>query len=144
MPKAIAHKDDDVRMPDDSGTPAPVITDGHLDAGMEAFFNIMKAWKVSDNDARVLLGAPSRATFYNWKRGVIRTVPHDVVTRLSFVLGIYKDLQILYSDPAMADGWVRHANALLGGQTALQRMRAGQVTDLSAVRDLLDQVRGGW
>ena len=31
-----------------------------------------------------------------------------------------------------------------GGQTALQRMLAGDVTDLAAVRAYLDAERGGW
>ena len=150
MPSTIAFPDNfpasgrRQRAAADNDTPTPVITDDHLAAGMEAFFNVMKAWKVSNDDARALLGAPSRATLFNWKRGAVKTLPHDTVTRLSYVLGIYKDLQVLYSDPAMADGWVNRRNALLGGQTALERMLAGDVTDLAAVRELLDQARGGW
>ena len=38
---------------------------------------------------------------------------------------IYKALQLLYSDGAQADGWVRRPNQAFGGQTPLQRMAAG-------------------
>jgi hypothetical protein len=94
--------------------------------------------------ARVLLGGPSRATLYNWKAGRVRALPHDTLQRISYLLGIHKALQILYSDPALADVWVRRPNAAFGGQSALERMLAGDVTDLAAVRCHLDAARGGW
>ena len=111
--------------------------------GLRAFFRIMDAWGVDNETARILLGQPSRSTFFHWKKGLVRGVPHDTVRRVSYVLGIYKALHILFRDPAQADGWVTRENDLLGGQTALERMRAGDVTDLAAVRGLLDAVRGG-
>jgi hypothetical protein len=94
--------------------------------------------------ARVLLGRPSRATLYNWKAGRVRSLPHDVLCRISQLLGIYKALQILYQDPVLADGWLGRPNAAFGGQSALERMLAGDVTDLDAVRTHLDAARGGW
>ena len=44
-----------------------------------------------------------------------------------------------------ADAWVRQPNtaAPFGGQTALTRMLAGNVSDLNLVRRYLDGVRGG-
>jgi hypothetical protein len=113
-------------------------------AGFEAFFRIAELWGLTVEQSRTLLGRPPRATYYNWKRGRVASVPHDVVTRLSTVLGIYKALQVLYSDPALADHWVRRPNAAFGGQSALERMLAGEITDLAAVRHYLDAVRGGW
>ena len=62
----------------------------------------------------------------------------DTLERLSYLLGIYKALQILLPDPAAADAWVRRPNAapLFAGRSALDRMLAGNVSDLSAVRQL--------
>jgi hypothetical protein len=118
------------------------LTPAKVAAAMRAFFRIGEAWGLGAEQMRVLLGQPSRATLYNWKRGAIRTVPLDTVSRLSLVLGIWKALQILFPDPAQADGWVHRPNELLGGQSALERMLAGEVTDLAEVRALCDAARG--
>lgn len=69
---------------------------------------------------------------------------HDTLQRLSYVLGVYRALQVLYSQPKMADGWVMRPNAAFGGGSALDRMLGGDVTDLAAARNYLDAVRGGW
>ena len=73
------------------------------------------------------------------------TLPRDTLERLSNLLGIYKSLQILLPDAAAADAWVRQPNsaAPFGGRSALQRMLAGNVSDLHLVRRYLDGVRGG-
>lgn len=109
-----------------------------------AFFRLVGLWGLTMEQARVLLGRPSRATLYNWKAGKARSLPHDVLCRISHLLGIYKALQILYQDPALADGWLKRPNAAFGGQSALERMLAGDVTDLDAVHAHLDAARGAW
>jgi hypothetical protein len=69
-----------------------------------------------------------------------------VLERLSYVLGIYKSLQILLPEPERADAWVRRPNdaPLFGGGSALGRMLGGQVADLFLVRQYLDAQLGGW
>jgi hypothetical protein len=71
-------------------------------------------------------------------------VPTDVLERISYVLGIYKALHSLFVDRAQADSWVRRPNAapMLGGQSALDRMLAGQVGGLCIVRQYLEEQRG--
>jgi hypothetical protein len=113
-------------------------------AALRAFFRLVDLWGLSMEQARLLLGQPSRATLYNWKAGRVRTVPHDALRRISYLLGIYKALQILYRDPQLADAWISRPNAAFGGQSALERMLAGDVADLAAVRAHLDAARGGW
>ena len=112
-------------------------------AALRAFFRLVELWGLSVEEARVLLGRPSRATLYNWKAGKARVLPHDTVRRISYLLGIFKALQILYGDPQLADRWVKRPNAAFGGQSALERMLAGDVADLAAVRAHLDAARGG-
>jgi hypothetical protein len=112
------------------------------DVALRAFLRIAEHWGLSNEEARVLLGRPARATFYNWKAGKGRGLPFDTLRRISYLLGIWKALQILYADPALADGWVRQPNAAFGGQSALERMLAGDVADLAAVRAHLDAARG--
>jgi hypothetical protein len=123
--------------------PAAVSEEGRDAAALRAFFRLAELWGLSMEHARVLLGQPSRATLYNWKAGKARTLPHDTVRRISYLLGIFKALQILYGDAELADSWIRRPNAAFGGQSALERMLAGDVTDLAAVRAHLDAARGG-
>lgn len=114
-------------------------------AGLRAYFAIAAKWELSNDEAMVLLGRPGRTTFYSWKKGEVGQVAHslDLASRLSYILGIFKALEYLYQRPELADGWVRKPNNAFGGQSALERMLGGQVTDLAAIRDYLDSVRGG-
>ena len=111
---------------------------------MRGFFRIMELWGAQPATARAILGQPPLRTFYKWRGGEVGSVPMDTVRRIGYVSGIYKALQILYSDPAQADGWVRRPNEFFGGQTPLARMAAGDVTDLAAVRRYLDAARAPW
>jgi len=112
------------------------------EVGLRAFFRIISLWNLGEKDAMVLLGQPSRATFYNWKKGNVRQVPYDTMRRISYLLGIYKALQILFKSTDQADLWVHKENAAFGGQSALQRLLGGDVNDLAVVRQYLDAVRG--
>jgi hypothetical protein len=111
---------------------------------LEGFFAIMTAWGADAATARILLGSPAERTFYEWKRGNAKIVSEDTLRRIGYIAGIYKSLQILYSDPSLADSWVKRPNDFFGGQTPLQRMAAGDVTDLAAVRSYLDAARAPW
>lgn len=112
--------------------------------GLLAFFKIAEKWQLTTDQARRLLGSPSRSTYFRWKRDQTGPVPADVLERISYVLGIYKSLHLVFVDHAQADSWVRRPNAapMFGGQSALDRMLAGQVADLYVVRQYLEGQRG--
>jgi hypothetical protein len=111
---------------------------------LAGFFGIMHRWGVDNATARVILGEPAERTFYKWKTGEVGTLPGDTVRRIGYVSGIWKALEILYSDPSQADRWIYRPNRAFGGQTPLTRMAAGDVTDLAAVRQYLDAARAPW
>jgi hypothetical protein len=116
-------------------------------AGLRAFFNIARDWGLNTDEQMVLLGTPGRSTFFKWKAAPESAdLKRDTLERLSYILGIYKALQILLPDTAAADAWVKKPNAapLFGGQSALDRMLGGNVADLIVVRQYLDVQRGGW
>ncbi len=116
-------------------------------AGLRAFFNIARDWGLNTEAQMVLLGAPGRSTFFKWKSAPdTADLKRDTLERLSYILGIYKAQQILLTDTAAADAWVKKPNTapLFGGQSALDRMLGGNVADLVAVRHYLDARRGGW
>jgi hypothetical protein len=124
--------------------PRPVLTADAVAAGFRAVFRIFEAWDVSPRDALVLLGQPARSTFYKWQHGQIGSPPADTVRRISYLLGIYKAVELLFTDTRQADRWVREPNRAFGGQSALQRMLGGDVADLAAVRAYLDGARAPW
>ena len=113
---------------------------------LRTYFRIADAWGLSADEARKLLGDPPRSTFFLWKRNGEGALSRDTLERISYLLGIYKALQILLPDPAAADAWIRKPNAapLFGGKPALERMLSGNVADLYVVRQFLDAQRGGW
>lgn len=125
-----------------AGKPDPRPRGIDHDAVKRGFFRIMDAWEVRDSDAQVLLGRPSRTTFYAWKKGEGGKLSHDTLERVSYVLGIYKALQLLFSNPDQADAWMKKPNAAFGGQSALEHALGGRVIDLARVRQYLDFVRG--
>ena len=113
-------------------------------SAIKAFFNIMEKWGVRDEDARALLGGMSNGPFYEMKKNPNRTLDADTLTRLSYLVGIFKALNILYSE-ALADAWIQrpNANRIFGGQTPLAYMIKGGLPAMQVVRRLLDARRGG-
>lgn len=111
---------------------------------LRSFFGLAGHWNLRIAEQRKLLGDPPESTFYKWKREQDGAVGRDVLERISYLLGIWKNLQILFPATAQADAWLNKPNQapLFGGQSALQRMLSGNVSDLFVVRQYLDAQRG--
>jgi hypothetical protein len=122
----------------------PAVAEIDHKAALRGVFRILDLWGVSNDEARVILGQPAASTFYAWRKGDNARLPHDTLRRIGYIAGIFKALEIVYSDRALADGWVKRANRHFGGQTPLERMAAGDVTDLAAVRQYIDAARAPW
>lgn len=113
-------------------------------SALRAFFNIMDHWSIRDADARRLLGDVAASTFYAYKKDPTRTLDRDRLTRISYLVGIFKALNILHGE-ALADRWVTMANTnrIFAGRTPLDYMLRGGVPAMQVVRRLLDARRGG-
>ena len=113
-------------------------------SALRAFVNIMDRWDVKDVDARELLGGISNGTLYAIKRREKKVLNADELLRVSYLLGIFKALNILYST-ALADAWMTrpNTNPIFGGDTPLDYVRKGGIPALQTVRRLLDSRRGG-
>src|SRR5688500_7920922 len=111
---------------------------------LQAFFNIMARWKVRDEDARALLGGVTNGPFYEMKRKPQRVLDVDRLTRVSYLIGIFKALHILHGR-ALADQWVHLANRhpIFGGRQPLAYMVQGGLPAMQTVRRLLDARRAG-
>lgn len=113
---------------------------------LRTFFRIAELWRLSVDEQMTLLGVTARSTFYKWKQNQNTVLSRDALERISYILGIYKALQILLPSETAADEWVKQPNMAcpFGGRSALDRMMSGQVADLYVVREYLDAQRGGW
>ena len=114
-------------------------------AAIKAFLSIAEKWGVKDDDARHLLGGVSSGTFYSLKKDPERrALDQDAITRISLLIGIFKALNILYSEK-LADKWIQlpNSNPIFSGQTPLAYMMKGGQSAMQIVRRLLDDRRGG-
>ncbi len=88
-----------------------------------------------------LLGLSNEKTLYNWKKRPEKAkLPRDFLERASYILEIYRALQVLFSDEAQSDQWLLtpNDNPLFGGSVPMEKMLGGLVVDLATVRQFLD------
>jgi len=113
-------------------------------SAVRAFFNIAARWGIRDEDAKALLGGISNGPYYEMKKDPDRILDADRLLRISYLIGIFKALSILYSKK-LADAWVLlpNSNRIFAGQTPLAYMIKGGVPAMQMVRRLLDARRGG-
>lgn len=113
-------------------------------AAVKAFLNLARRWTLRDEDARALLGGMSNGPFYEMKRNPDRTLDTDRLTRISYLIGIFKALNVLYSE-ALADRWVQlpNSNPIFDGRTPLAYLIQGGLPAMHVVRRLLDARRAG-
>ncbi len=112
------------------------------DVALKTFFRITDGWGVSSAQQKVLLGDPPRTTFYKWRNGEGPVLSRDTLERISYVLGIYKALRILFPTEEQANAWPKKANREFDGDSALDVMLKGSVINLADVRRYLDYMRG--
>lgn len=113
-------------------------------SAIEAFFNIMDCWRVRDEDAKQLLGGITNGPYYELKKDRKRVLDPDKLMRISYLIGIFKALNILHSKK-LADEWVSlpNKNRIFGGMSPLAYMIRGGTPAMQTVRRLLDARRGG-
>ena len=122
--------------------PEPV-TEEEAAAMFRAAVRLFAHWDITDEQAATLLDMPVRS-YGRWKAGDLGRVDRDGRARLSNLLGIHKALRIIFREPERGYRWVREPNGAFGGQSALEVMLGGELTDLMRVRRYLDAERGGW
>jgi hypothetical protein len=117
--------------------------------GLRTFLNIADEWRLSEQERLRVLGFPARSTFHVWvakvRQGNDITLSADELIRISAVLGIYKDLKIIFSRDEDAVRWLRSPNTgpVFGGQAPLALITSGTQDALMLSRRYLDAWRGG-
>ncbi len=114
-----------------------------LSGAISAALNILEQWQLDREQQCAVLGISERS-WYDWKRQAPARVGRDTLERVSYILGIWKALRLLLPDRSAYKRWPHLPNqaALFGGRPPIERMTAGQVGDLYAVREWLDGWRG--
>jgi hypothetical protein len=112
-------------------------------SAIDGFLAIIDRWNIAMDTAGELLGGVPRSSVYRF-RTAAGTLRQDELTRISYVVGIYKALHILLPE-TMADQWMvrPNDNPLFNGVTPLTyALRAG-IPGLHQIRGLLDASLGG-
>lgn len=111
---------------------------------LKAYGRATEAWGLSLREASGLADM-SEST---WKRarkpGFAGELTKDQMLRLSAVIGIYKALELYFSDP-LARTWLTRPNRgpLFGGARPVDTAIDGGLPQILAIRTYLDALRGG-
>jgi uncharacterized protein (DUF2384 family) len=122
-----------------------VATRARLSApAVAAFFSIVEKWEVRNEDAMALLGGISNGRYYELKKSRKGLLSQDELTRISLLIGIFKALNILFSQ-RLANQWASrpNSNVMFSNIAPLQMLIRGGVPAMIGVRRLLDSRRGG-
>lgn len=114
-------------------------------AAVEAMVRLADIWRLTSSEICALLGEVSERTWFRMKKGEWSgALSQDALTRVSALVGIFKDLRLLFSIP-LADEWVRLPNKgpLFGGRRPLEAMIEGGIPKMLEVRRHIDALRGG-
>ena len=109
-----------------------------------AFFSIIEKWKLRNEDGMGLLGGASHGRYFELKKNRKGLLSQDELTRISLLIGIFKALNILFSQ-RLANQWPSrpNSNPMFNDGAPLQFLTRGGVPGMIGVRRLLDSRRGG-
>ena len=87
---------------------------------------------------------PVLKRFYEMKKKPELTLHADTLMRISYLVGVFKALNVLYSE-MLGDAWVQrpNTNRIFGGRTPVVYMIKGGLPAMQVVRRLVDARRGG-
>lgn len=106
----------------------------------KSLMNLVQRFDLKEGEARILMGDMPRSTYTSHKAKLNR----DQKERVSYLLGIYKSLRILFDDGEQARTWINRENTLppFNGVTPKYYMLEGGIVRLAEVRKFLDFWRG--
>jgi hypothetical protein len=114
-------------------------------AAVDGVVRLAEIWRVTSAEICALLGDVSERTWFRMKKGEWSgTLSQDALTRVSALVGIFKGLRLLFSEP-FSDEWVRLPNKgqLYAGRRPLDAMIEGGIPKMLEVRRHIDAMRGG-
>ncbi|MDB5514593.1 MAG: hypothetical protein JWQ17_1351 [Tardiphaga sp.] len=112
---------------------------------VDGIVRLAEIWRLTGAEVCALLGDVSERTWFRMKKGEWSgALSQDALTRVSALIGIFKGLRLLFSEP-LSDEWVRLPNkgSLYGGRRPLDAMIEGGIPKMLEVRRHIDALRGG-
>ena len=115
----------------------------------KAMIRLATHWALTESQLATLMSL-SVPTIQRWKKqvranGQLSTaLGPDTLDRISYLLGIYKALHLLFSNDEQANGWIKRANSspTFAEMTPLDYMLQGHMHHLAHVQRHLDGWRG--
>jgi hypothetical protein len=114
-------------------------------AAVQGTLRLSEIWRLTSTEACALLGDVSERTWFRMKKGEWSgALSQDTLTRVSALVGIFKGLRLLFSEP-LSDEWIRLPNRgpLYGGRRPLDVLIEGGIPKMLEVRRHIDALRGG-
>jgi hypothetical protein len=114
-------------------------------AAIDGMARLAEVWRLTCVEVCALLGDVSERTWFRMKKGAwTGALSQDTLTRISALVGIFKGLRLLFSEP-LSDEWPRLPNKgpLYGGRRPLDAMIEGGIPKMLEVRRHIDALRGG-
>jgi len=110
---------------------------------IRTFVAIADLWQLTTRERLLILGLPSRSTYYRWvktareQKEMMLTL--DVLLRISAILGIHRALETLFNERE-GIAWLRqqHASTVFAGRAPLVWIVSGPQDGLITVRRYLD------
>lgn len=70
---------------------------------LNAFFNIMSVWHTNTCSQQALLGGRGTYIYEQWRQGDTVNLKEDELIRISYIVGIYKSLVLIFTEPSQAN-----------------------------------------
>ncbi|WP_336232194.1 MbcA/ParS/Xre antitoxin family protein [Thalassospira sp. CH_XMU1458] len=110
-----------------------VLTQKEAQSLCRAAFRLLKNWELSDAEVQVLLGG-DEAAFKNEQQ----SPNENILVRAHLLLGIHKQLRVLFFDKWRGYQWVKKPNQIFNGMSALDVMMQRGVEGILQVKEYLE------
>lgn len=109
-----------------------------------ALENMVHQFDFAQEEGRRLMGDMPYSSYYKGLSSHNVRLSRDQKERISYLLGIYKALRILFLDSQQGMSWINRANTLapFNGMTPRNFLLEGSLVRLAEVRRFLDFWRG--
>ncbi len=117
-------------------------------SAVDGMIRLAELWRLSTEETCLLLGDMSERSWFRLKKQgrTDRTLrlSQDMLTRISVLVGLFKGLRLLFSEP-LADDWIRLPNRgpLFGGRSPLAVAIERGIPGMLDIRNHVDALRGG-
>src|SRR5690554_89569 len=116
---------------------------GHV--ALKGFFGICREWDCTQEEMMQLLGGVSQSTLAEYQKLPHVKLSPDTLERISYILGIYKSLRIMYPTAERANRRIRleTSEVPFAGTSAVDFMARGSMRHLMEARRYFDARRAG-